>query len=243
MKKSLYSILVATVATVTRKKPMNKKTVVSFLALAISILASVHLAEAQQPVKVPRIGFLSARSGPESREEAFLQGLRQLGYIERQNIVIEWRFAKGKADRFPELASELVRLEVDVIVAGGGDATVAAKNATGTLPIVTPTGGIPVETGLVASLGRPGGNITGLSTLSAELSGKRLELLKESFPRLSRVAVLYHRASNQSKLDMAETERAAQLLKVQLQQVGVEDSNDLENAFSAMTKGRAEALL
>ena len=139
-------------------------------------------AEAQQPKKVPRIGYQSAGSSA-VREEAFRQGLRELGYVEEQNIVVEWRFAQGKPDQVPRNAAELVRLKVDVIVTGGSTDTRAAKEATSTIPVVMTNDGDPVGTGIVASLARPGGNITGLTTLSAELSGKRLELLKETFPR------------------------------------------------------------
>ncbi|HZA54393.1 MAG TPA: ABC transporter substrate binding protein, partial [Candidatus Udaeobacter sp.] len=134
-------------------------------------------ANAQQPAKVYRIGYLSARHGVESREEAFRQGLREIGYREGQNIVIEWRFTKGKIGRFPELVAELVDLKVDVIVAGGSEAAFAAKNGTRTVPIVFPTTSDPVAVGLVASLAQPGGNVTGLSIDAPGLSGKRLELL------------------------------------------------------------------
>ena len=213
-----------------------------WLVLATFLLATLSPAEAQQPKKVPRVGFLSVRAGIESREETFRQGLRELGYMEGQNMIIEWRFAKGKADRIPELAAELVRLKVDVIVVGGSGAS-AAKNATGTIPIVFFSTSDPVGSGLVASLARPGGNITGLSMDAAGLNGKRLELLKESFPRLSRVAALYDLTSPFWKGNIAEAEQAARLLKVQLQRVGVENPNELDNGFATMTKERAEALI
>ena len=148
-------------------------------------------AEAQQPTKIPRIGHLATTSLPlvPARIEAFRQGLRELGYVEGKNIVIEWRYAEGKPDRLPALAAELVRLKVDVIVTGGPAATRAAKEATSTIPIVMAQDSDPVGSGFVASLARPGGNITGLATLAPELSGKQLELLKEIVPKLSRVAV------------------------------------------------------
>ena len=148
-------------------------------------------AEAQQPTKIPRIGYLAAASpsAVSARIEAFRQGLRELGYVEGKNIVIEWRSAEGKLDRLPALAAELVRLKVDIIVTAGPPATRAAKEATSTIPIVMTQDSDPVGSGFVASLARPGGNITGLSTLAPELSGKRLELLKEIVPKLSRVAV------------------------------------------------------
>ena len=161
----------------------------SSILVVVVLLAVAVVAEAQQPKKVPRIGYQSAGSSGE-REEAFRQGLRELGYVEGQNIVIEWRFAEGKPDQVPRNAAELVRLKVDVIVTGGSTDTRAAKGATSTIPIVMTNDSDPVGTGIVASLARPGGNITGLATLSAELSGKRLELLKETVPRLSHVVAL-----------------------------------------------------
>ena len=163
-------------------------------ALAVSaLLLSLSIpTEAQQPTKIPRIGYLTAASlsATPARIEAFRQGLRELGYVEGKNIVIEWRYAEGKLDRLPALAAELVRLKVDVIVTAGPTATRAAKEATSTIPIVMAQDTDPVGNGFVASLARPGGNITGLSTLSPEISGKQLELLKEIIPKLSRVAVL-----------------------------------------------------
>jgi len=211
-------------------------------ALPALILATIHLAEAQQAAKIAHIGFLSGRASGEP-EEAFRQGLRELGYIEGQNIVIDWRFAKGNADRLPELATELIHLKLDLIVTGGNEATEAVKKATGTIPIVTSGSTNPVESGFVASMSHPGGNVTGLSLDAPGLSGKRLELLKESFPIITRVAVLYYPGTPSLKVTMPETEEAARLLNVQLQRVGVETSNELEKAFSAMIKERAEALV
>ena len=168
-------------------------------ALPALILATIHLAEAQQPKKIYRIGYLSTvePSQDSARSEAIRLALRELGYIEGQNISTEYRYAEGKLGRYPELAAELVRLNVDVIVVGGGSAMVrAAKNATKTIPIVMMGAAPdPVEAGLVESLARPGGNVTGLTSLSRELGGKRLELLKEAVPKLARVAVLYDPAS------------------------------------------------
>ena len=166
-----------------------RKTVISF-ALTALFYALCLPVWAQQPTKVPRIGYQGAGS-PDENEEAFRQGLRELGYIEGQNIVIEWRFAEGKLDQVPRNAAELVRLKVDVIVTGGAGDTRAAKAATSTIPIVMTNDSDPVGTGLVASLARPGGNITGLASLSAELRGKLLELLKETLPRLSHVVALH----------------------------------------------------
>jgi ABC-type uncharacterized transport system substrate-binding protein len=216
---------------------------ITVLALCAMLFALCSSAEAQQPTKVPRIGFISVRSGIESREEAFRQGLRELGYVEGENIAIEWRFAKGNADRLPDLATELIRLKVDVIAVGGGDAALPAKNATGRIPIVFTSANDPVGIGLVATLAHPGGNVTGLSIDAPGLGGKRLEILKESFPKLSRIAVLYLRASPSWKVIMAETEQVARLLKVRLEPVGVENPNELENAFSAIVRERAEALV
>ena len=169
---------------------MTKKII--FLALCSLLLAPCSAVEAQQPGKVPRIAYLTAASLSDiaARAEAFRQGLRELGYVEGKNIVIEWRDAKGKPDRLSALAAELVQLEVEVIVTGGAGATRPAKEATTTIPIVMAQDRDPVGSGFVASLARPGGNITGLSTLSPEISGKQLQLLKEIVPRLSRVAVL-----------------------------------------------------
>ncbi len=165
------------------------------LTLCAMLLALCFSAEAQQPKKVPRIGYLSPfdPATESTRSEAIRLALRELGYIEGQNIAIEYRYSEGKADRFPELAAELVRLKVDIIVVSGGDRLIlAAKNATKTIPIVMMGGGLdPVEAGLVESLARPGGNVTGLTNLTRELGGKRLELLKEAVPKVARVAVLY----------------------------------------------------
>jgi len=222
---------------------MSRKMIV--FVLSIVILASTHLANAQQPKKVPRIGFLSGDSPTPSsaRYEVFRQRLRELGYVEGKNIVIEYRWAEGKLDRFPALAAELVRLKVDVIVTWGPTATLSAKEATNTIPIVMANDADPVASGVVASLARPGGNITGFSTLSPELSGKRLELLKEIVPKLSRVAVLGASTSTSSALALRETELAAGALGVQLQFLDVQTPNDIEIAFRAASKGRAEAVL
>ena len=161
-------------------------------SLLTVFLFTVFSADAQQPTKVSRIGYLQAPppSAVAARTEAFRQGLRELGYVDGKNIVIEWRFAEGNPDRIPRLVAELVRLRVDVIVTGGSLATHAAKEATSTIPIVMTQDSDPVGNGYVASLARPGGNVTGLSTLAPELSGKQLELLNETVPKLARVAVL-----------------------------------------------------
>jgi putative ABC transport system substrate-binding protein len=197
-------------------------------------------------MKIPRIGFLSGGSPTTTspaRYEAFRQRLRELGYVEGKNIVIEYRWVEGKLDRFPALAAELVRLKVDVIVTWGPTATLAAKEATNTIPIVMANDADPVASGVVASLARPGGNITGFSTLSPELSGKRLELLKETVPKLSRVAVLGASTSTSSALALKETELAAGVLGVRLQYLDVLDPKDIETAFREAVKGRADAVL
>jgi putative tryptophan/tyrosine transport system substrate-binding protein len=209
------------------------------------ILASVLFTYAQQPGKIPRIGYLTgvSPSTNSARHETFRQGLRELGYVEGKNIVIEWRSAKGKFDRLPALAAELVRLKVDIIVTGGGATTRAVKEATTTIPIVMTQDGDPVGNGFVASLARPGGNITGLATLAPEISGKRLELLKEIVPRLSRVAVLGNSAQPGNAQTLREVELAANAFGVQLQYLDVLGPKDIATGFRAAGKGRADAVL
>jgi putative ABC transport system substrate-binding protein len=188
------SILIQNISGQAVTNGSNNRRMKTVLLLIGFVLASIY-AEAQQPKKIPRIGFLSA--GDAARQftpsEAIRLALRELGYVEGQNIAFEYRYAEGKRDRYPELATELVRLKVDIIVVTGGNVLVrAAKNATSTIPVVMVGAGLdPVEAGLVESLARPGGNITGISNLSIELGGKRLELLKEAVPKVARVAVLY----------------------------------------------------
>ena len=222
-----------------------KKAAVPSILVAVVLLALGVIAEAQQPTKVPRIGFLAAASpsATPARIEAFRQGLRELGYVEGKNIVIEWRYAEGKLDRLPALAAELVRLKVDVIVTGGPAATRAAKEATTTIPIVMAQDSDPVGNGFVASLARPGGNITGLSTLAPEISGKRLELLKEIVPKLSRVAVLGTSTNPGNAQALKEMELAAGAFGVKLQYLDVLGPKDIETAFRAAGKGRADAVL
>ena len=215
-------------------------------AVAIVILLSVYRAEAQQPSKVTRLGSLltSSASTEGSRIEAFRQGLRELGYIEGKNIVVEYRYAEEKLDRLPALATELVRLKVDVIVTGGSGNTRAAKEATNTIPIVMAQDSDPVANRFVASLARPGGNITGLATLAPEIGGKQLELLKEVVPKLSRAAVLGAPSTTPGNVQQRkEIELAAGAFKVQLQFVDVGGPKDIETAFRAARKGRAEAVL
>ena len=217
---------------------MNKK--ITRSALVAFVLALVDLAEAQQSGKIHRIGFLRSAAPPESYIEAFRQGLRELGYLEGKNIVIEYRYAEGKSGRLPDLAAELVRLPVDVIVIDGQGATTAAKNATKTIPIVMQTGD-PVGQGLIASLARPGGNITGLTSISAELGGKILELLKETIPSLTRVAIATP-DTLAAKLNLKETEVAAKALRVQVIHLVVRGPEDYEGVFRGATKERANAL-
>jgi len=212
--------------------------------IAFVLVAVGAGAEAQQSTKVPRIGFLTQRVGIESREEAFRKGLHELGYIEGQNIVIEWRFTEGKRERQADLAADLVRLKVDVIVTAGTSSTHAAKQATSTIPIVMGSvGDDPVEQGLVASLARPGGNITGFTIMGADLAGKRLELVKEAFPKVSRVGFLWDPANPGLRAYFKETEVAARVMELQLQNLEFRGSKDIEAAFGAAKKGRADALI
>ncbi len=211
--------------------------------LALGILMAPPAADAQQAGKIPRIGLLRPGPPPDIYGEAFRQGMRDLGYVEGRNIVIEVRYAEGKLDRLPELAAELVRLKVDVIVTSTEGGIRAAKEATSTIPIVFAAHGDPVGMGFVASLARPGGNITGFSTLAKELVGKRMELLREVFPRISRVAVLWNSVSQGMRLRVGEAEVAAKTLGISLQSVGVRDPDELDAAFSAMAKDRPDALV
>ena len=216
-----------------------------FGLLTAVLLIAIPFAPAQQPAKIPRIAYLAAtaRSTNPDRFEAFRRGLRELGYVEGKNIIIEWRFADGKADRLRALAAELVRLKVDVIVSGGSTATRPAKSATSTIPIVMAQDNDPIANGFVVSLARPGGNITGLATLRSEVSGKRLELLKEIVPKLSRVAVLGSSTNPGNVESLKEVELAAAALGVQLQVVDVKGPRDLDSGFEQAAKGRADAAL
>jgi putative ABC transport system substrate-binding protein len=215
------------------------------LALSAVLFALCVPAEAQQAARVLRIGYLSSPSLSVSpaRVEVFRQGLREFGYVEGKNIVVEWRSADGKLDRLPALAAELVGLKVDLIVTSGPTATSAAKEATSTIPIVMTQVGDPVGSGFVASLARPGGNLTGMSTLAPELNGKRLELLKEIIPKLSRVAVFGTSINPGTAQSLKEVELAAGAFGVKLQVLDVLDPKDIETAFRAASKGRAEAAL
>jgi putative ABC transport system substrate-binding protein len=209
------------------------------------VLALCLSANAQQAKKVPRIGVLAQSHAYflSTQLDAFRQGLHELGYLEGQNLAFEYRHAEGKLDRLPSLASELVRLKVDVIFASSTPAASAAKNATTDIPIVFHTLGDPVASGIVASLARPGGNVTGLTMGGAELYGKRLELLKETIPRLSRATILWNPASSVTQLNLKETQAAAQVLKLQIQSLEVRSPEEIEPAFDAATRAKTGAIL
>jgi putative tryptophan/tyrosine transport system substrate-binding protein len=224
-----------------------KKARLSSILIAVLMLAVAVIAEAQQPKKVARIGYLAGvdPTTESARSEAILLALRELGYIEGQNIAIEYRYAEGKMDRYPELSAELVRLKVDIIVVAGGDIPIrAAKNATKTIPIVMVGRGIdPVAAGFIESLARPGGNVTGITNLTGELGGKRLELLKEAVPKVARVAVLYDPAIQRSVLEVKELLPVAErALGLTFQSWEVRAANDFERVFAALNKQRPDGL-
>jgi putative ABC transport system substrate-binding protein len=214
-------------------------------ALAVAFVMGGAVARAQQPTKVPRIGYLSASSATEAltRTEAFRQGLRTLGYIEGKNLNIDFRYANGDFDRLSALTADLVRLKVDVIVTAGPSVTGPAKEVTATIPIVMTNDSDPVGAGFVASLARPGGNITGLSSLAQDLSGKRVELLREIVPKLSRVAILGSSAIPGNTEALKETEIAARAFGLKTQYLDIREIGDIETAFRAVSKARADAVL
>jgi putative tryptophan/tyrosine transport system substrate-binding protein len=215
-----------------------------FITLIGGAAAALPIAaQAQQPGKVYRIGRISAGERLPHLRDAFVDSLRALGWIEGKNVVYEDRYAENRLDRLPELAAELVRLKVDVITAAGTLAPLAAKRATSTIPIVMTSAGDPLGSGLVASLARPGGNVTGLSLMAPDLGGKRLELLKEILPGLSRVAVVWNAANPYSALVFKETEHAAQALRIQVQSLEVRSPGDLDGALEAATRQQASALI
>jgi ABC-type uncharacterized transport system substrate-binding protein len=225
-------------------KSMSQK--LSSLLLTTFFCAIAPFAQAQQTSKIHRIGFLSSGVPGSSPDiEAFRQGLRDLGYVEGKNLVIEYRYTERKADRYPDLLSDLVGLQVDVIIGDGTGATIAAKKATNTIPIVMTSTTDPVGNGLIASLARPGGNVTGLTNISGELGGKLLELLKEIVPRVTRVAIVIPGGGlgTANKLFVKETEVPARALRVQLISLVVRGPEDYEGAVRAATKERANALL
>jgi ABC-type uncharacterized transport system substrate-binding protein len=221
-----------------------RKKVIGLTLSAMLFALSVNI-EAQQPKKIARIGYLFASTPAATARniEAFRQGMRELGHVEGKTFVLELRYGEARAERFPEIARELVGLKLDMIVAATDVVIAAVKRETQTIPIVMAASNDPVATGLVASLARPGGNVTGLSIISPELSGKRLELLREVVPGLSRVAVLWNPDVRGAVLDYRETEAAAGSLGLQLQSVEVVRAEDLNRAFSAITKHRAQALI
>jgi putative ABC transport system substrate-binding protein len=217
-----------------------------YVLVIVAALSLGAIVEAQERVRVPRIGVLFPGSPATFtlRTKAFLQGLGELGYVEGKTIAIEWRWAEDKVERLPELAAELVRLNVDVIVANGTPAIKAARNATKSIPIVMAVVGDPVGIELVASLARPGGNLTGLSILAPELSGKRLELLREVVPKLSRVAAMLNPTNPVYRTELQETHDAARSLGLQIQPVvEVSDLNTLREAFATLSRDRVRALL
>jgi putative tryptophan/tyrosine transport system substrate-binding protein len=223
-----------------------KRAAVPSILIAVVLLVLGVTAEAQQPKKVARIGYLSALNPAteSARAEAIRLALRERGYIEGQNIAIEYRYTEGKRDRAPELAAELVRLKVDIILVAVGATIRAAKNATKTIPIVmVGSGPDPVETGLVKSLARPGGNVTGITFLSRELGGKRLELLKEAITKVARVAVLYDPANTASVPEVKEVlPVAARALRLTLQPWEIRDADGFERVFAALNKERPDGL-
>jgi putative ABC transport system substrate-binding protein len=228
-----------------RKSAIQNRKWVGLSVIAFVLVVAGAVAEAQQPKQVAQIVYLSASSGSANaaRYDAFREGLRELGYVEGKNIVIEWRHAEGKLASIPGLAAELVRLKVDVIVSSGSVTTRLAKEATHTIPIVMTQDPDPIGNGFVASLARPGGNITGLSNLNRELSGKRLELLKETIPKLSRVAVFGTSTFPGNAQNLKEAELAAGGFGVNLQYLDVLDPKDIDAAFRRAVKGQAEAVL
>src|SRR5262245_25690923 len=220
---------------------MKKKIFLSLLPTLV--LTFVSLAHAQQSAKVPRIGFLTSGTATPDSSEFFRQGLGELGYVEGKNILIEYRYGEGGPQPLSELAEELVRLKVDVLVTVATEPSLAAQRATRTIPIVMATPGDPVSAGLVASLARPGGNITGVTATTVDLSWKRLELLKEVTAKISPVAVLWIPTATENRLQMKETEAAAHSLGLHLRPAGVEGANDFESAFSAINGGDARSLM
>jgi putative ABC transport system substrate-binding protein len=213
--------------------------------LSAMLFALGGSAEAQQPAGIPRIGILSTSSGSvfSARVEAFRQRLRELGYVEGKNIAIEYRYADGKRERLPDLAAELARLKVDVIVTTGAVPVLAAKKASPTIPIVFASSSDPVRSGLVSSLAQPGGTITGLSQMAPDLDGKRLELLKEAFPKIVRVAFLWQAGGIRGNLELTDMEAAAKVLGIKLQSLPVRSLGDLESAFARAKREGAQALI
>jgi putative ABC transport system substrate-binding protein len=222
-----------------------KKTILLSILVVVVQLANGVIAEAQQPARILRIGILLAPTASvySARVEAFRQRLRELGYVEGKNILIEYRYAEGKLERLPDLAAELVRLKVDVIVASAASAILAANKASATIPIVFTAAVDPVGSGLVSSLARPGGNITGLSLMVPDLDGKRLELLKEAFPKVARVAFLWQSYVTRANLPLTQMEAAAKALGVKLLSLEVRSLDDFDSAFARAKREGAQALI
>ncbi len=222
---------------------MNRRTAIQ--RLATFFLTTASLAEAQQPVKTSQIGYIAtpSLSAEAARIEAFRHGLRELSYVEGKNIGVQWQSADGNLNRLPAVAAELVRLKVDIIVTAGGASTRSAKGATSLIPIVMTNDPDPIGDGFVASLARPGGNITGITDVGAEIAGKRLELLKETVPKLSRVAYLRVTSYEVADAELKEVEPVAQFFRIGIQSLEVKGPDDFERAFQAATKKRAEALM
>jgi putative ABC transport system substrate-binding protein len=219
---------------------ISRKSIVHFALGGAMVLAFTFLAQAQQAKKIPRIGVLRPGSPADPSVDPLRQGLRELGYVEGKNIVIEYRYAEGKLDRLPDLVTEMVRLRPDVIVVGSTRVAEAAKQATSTIPIVV-IGGDVVGAGLVSSLARPGGNVTGLTAISPDLSGKRLELLKDVVPKLSRVGVLWYPGRDED--EVKQTEIAGRTLGIAIQSVQVQAVEDFDSAYAAMKNERANGVI
>jgi len=220
-----------------------RRNLTSAIVLSVIVLAYCLPAHAQKQATIPRIGVLYLGAAPNANVDAFIQGLRELRYVEGKNILIEYRFAEGKAERLPELARELVLLKVDAIFTAGTPAIFALREATKTIPIVFFSTSDPIGTGVVASLAHPGGNITGISVLASDLWPKRLELLKEIFPKLSRVAMVWNKGNAGMALEAKATQDVAGPLGVTLQDRGVKDPNELEVIFGVVSKDRPDGFL
>ena len=208
----------------------------------MALTACAALASAQQPQNIPRVGILFIGGRDQPHLEAFKQGLRERGYIEGRNIALEYRYAEGNYDRLPRLAAELVRLKVDVIVTTASISASAAKEVTNTVPIVM-TSGNPLEMGLAASLAKPGGNVTGLTVMLTDLSGKRLDLLKEAFPKITRVAAMWSPWESETVTGYKETKEAAKAFSLQLHSVELRSAEDIEKAFAELPKSHSGALI
>jgi putative tryptophan/tyrosine transport system substrate-binding protein len=245
MKQSLWIRVCHSRSDNLKSKIENRKWTVGLTAIAFVLAVVGAAAEAQQAKQVPRVGFLvpGSPSSYADRIAGLRQGLRELGYVEGQNIIIEYRYAEGKSDRLPVLASELVRLKVDVIVTGTTPAIQAVKKTTSTIPIVMAEVADPIAVGLVASLSRPGGNITGLTTLSPDLDGKRLELVKEILPKITRVAYIWDPANSAGRVRFKGVQGAAESLAITLQSLEARNPKELESAFEAAIREHPGALM